>query len=576
MHITLEKITQRIIKKSAKTRQKYLSDMAYAKENHIRKKNMSCTNLAHACAALPADEKSQYVNDQFNIGIITAYNDMLSAHQPFEKFPEMIRAQAQKLGITAQVAGGTPAMCDGITQGYEGMELSLFSRDIIAQSAAVGLSHACFDGAIYLGVCDKIIPGLLIAALRFGHLPTIFSPAGPMPSGISNAQKAVTRADYAEGKIDKSALLASELKSYHAPGTCTFYGTANSNQLLMEIAGLHLPHTTFMPPNTNQRLESVQNSVNALRDMMQQKTALCDIFDEKTIVNMIVALNATGGSTNLTIHLIAIARAAGILIDWQDMDEIAEITPLLTKLYPNGSADINQFRDAGGIGYVIHQLIQAGLLHNTPTVSGQNLSTYQTFETHNLNILRPHNDPFSQNGGLIKVDGNIGTGIVKVSAISQDRYIISAPAKIFYTQQEFKTAFENNELNMDCVIIAPFQGPSANGMPELHKFIPALTVLQNRGFKVALITDGRMSGASGKVPAAIHISPEAAKGGMIGKINEGDIVTLDCHEKTLATKSNFSKNTRSIGICQGFGREFFDLYRQSVSSAAEGASIFRF
>lgn len=576
MHPTLEKITQRITDKSAKIRAKYLDDMNHAKSHHIRKKNMSCTNMAHACAALPDTDKALYTNNQYNIGIITAYNDMLSAHQPFEKFPEIIRNQASQLGCTTQVAGGTPAMCDGVTQGYEGMELSLFSRDIIAQSAAIGLSHACFDGAMYLGVCDKIIPGLLIAALRFGHLPTIFSPAGPMPSGISNAQKAETRAAFAAGEISEKELLKSELKSYHAPGTCTFYGTANSNQLLMEVAGLHLPFTTFIPPNTPERTKAVQDSVISLHHMMQNQTALCDIIDERSIVNMIVALNATGGSTNLTIHLIAIAKAAGILIDWQDMNDIAAITPLLAKLYPNGSADINQFHQAGGIGYIIHQLMNAGLLHDTPTVSGKSLSEYQTTDNHNIDIIRPYDDPFSENGGLLVINGSIGQGIVKVSAIDETRYIISAPAKIFYTQEAFKIAFEAGELNKDCVIVAPYQGPSANGMPELHKFIPALTVLQNRGFKVALVTDGRMSGASGKVPAAIHISPEAARDGLIGKISDGDLITLDCYKKTLIVDSKFENTTIPEKNHQGFGREMFDFYRQTVSEASKGAMVFGF
>ncbi len=576
MNPELIKTTNRIILKSQQTRQKYLSDMAFAENHHIHKKNMACTNMAHACAALPDMQKKNYIENAHNIGIITAYNDMLSAHQPFEKFPDIIRNQAHILGMTTQVAGGVPAMCDGITQGYEGMELSLFSRDIIAQATAVGLSHACFDGVVYLGVCDKIIPALLIASLRFGHLPSVFCPAGPMASGLSNSDKAKTRADYASGKIDKNALLQSELKSYHSAGTCTFYGTANSNQLLMEIAGLHLPHTTFIPPNTDARENATRQSVTALKTMIESKIPLYKIVDECTIVNMIVALNATGGSTNLTIHLIAIAKAAGIIIDWHDMNDISRITPLLTNLYPNGSADVNAFHQAGGIGYVINQLCEAGLLHNTPTINGTLLSEYQTFDNDDDTIIRSYNNPFSPTGGLITVTGNIGIGIVKVSAISDDKYVITAPAKVFYSQEDFKTAFEKNMLNMDCVVVLPFQGAGANGMPELHKLIPALTVLQNRGFKVALVTDGRMSGASGKVPAAIHISPEAEKGGLIGRIMDNDKVTLDCKNGTLNIQSDFKNTHIPIKNHQGFGREMFDIYRKAVSSADTGASIFKF
>ena len=576
MNPELVKITNRIIEKSYIKRQQYLSDMAYAENQHKRKSTMGCTNMAHACAALPNDDKQKYIDNAYNIGIITAYNDMLSAHQPFEKFPDIIRSQASLLGMTAQVAGGVPAMCDGITQGYEGMELSLFSRDIIAQATAVGLSHACFDGVVYLGVCDKIIPALLIASMRFGHLPSVFCPAGPMASGLSNSDKAKTRADYASGKVDKDTLLQSELKSYHGAGTCTFYGTANSNQLLMEIAGLHLPHTTFIPPNTFAREKATRQSVTALKAMIENTIPLYKLIDERTIVNMIVALNATGGSTNLTIHLITIAKAAGIAIDWHDMNDISKITPLLTNLYPNGSADVNEFHHAGGIGYVINQLFKAGLLHDTPTINGTFLSSYQTVDNHNHDIIRPIDNPFSPTGGLITVTGNIGIGIVKISAISSDKYVITAPAKVFYTQEDFKTAFEKKLLNMDCVVVLPFQGAGANGMPELHKLIPALTVLQNRGFKVALITDGRMSGASGKVPAAIHISPEASKGGVIGKISDGDMVTLDCNNGTIIAQSSFNNNTIPTKNHQGFGREMFDIYRQTVSSANLGASIFNF
>lgn len=576
MNPKLIKITNNIIEKSKKSRQKYLSEMAYAEEYHIRKKNMSCTNMAHACATLPDNQKQLYIKNALNIGIVTAYNDMLSAHQPFEKFPDVIRSEATCLQMTTQVASGVPAMCDGVTQGYEGMELSLFSRDIIAQATAIGLSHACFDGVIYLGVCDKIIPGLLIASMRFGHLPSIFCPAGPMPSGISNYDKANSRIDFADGKITKGELLQSELKSYHSAGTCTFYGTANSNQLLMEVAGLHLPQTTFIPPNTPQREYAVRQSVHALKNMIEQKIPLYKIVDEKTIINMIVALNATGGSTNLTIHLITIAKAAGIHIDWHDMNAISKITPLLTSIYPNGSADINAFHQAGGIGYVINQLFEAELLYDTPTISGKALSSYQTFHNHDETIIRPYNNPFLSTGGLITVTGNIGTGIVKTSAIGKDKYIIKAPAKIFYNQEEFKVAFEKNLLSMDCVIVIPYQGAKANGMPELHKLTPILSVLQNRGFHIALITDGRMSGASGKVLSVIHISPEAAEGGLIGKISDNDMITIDCLQGTIEVESSLTNSEQPNKKHQGFGREMFNIYRKFVSSADTGATIFNF
>ena len=579
IHSIIQSVTEDIISRSAKKRESYLFFINSVSQKKIARSQMDCANLAHACAALPDIQKQNYIGTQYNIGIVTAYNDMLSAHQPFEKFPDIIRKIALDNGMTVQVAGGVPAMCDGITQGYGGMELSLLSRDHIAQGVGIALSHNCFDGSIYLGVCDKIIPGLLIGALRFGYLPSIFIPAGPMPSGISNTEKTELRNQYVTGNINKETLLQSELKSYHTAGTCTFYGTANSNQLLMEIAGLHLPHTTFIPPNTSERTTAICDSVIALQKMMHDKKTLSQIVTEKTIVNMMIALLATGGSTNLTIHLITIAKAAGIVITWKDFHTLSHIIPTLTKLYPNGTADINAFHHAGGVGFLIATLLKHGLLHpDVQTVIGNNLHDYALFHisSKDESILRPASYPFSPTGGLIHVTGTIGEGIVKISAVAPENHYVTAPAHIFYTQEEFKQAFEKNTLNKDMVAIFPYQGPQANGMPELHKLTPALTVLQNRGFKVALVTDGRMSGASGKIPAAIHISPEAACGGMIGKITNGDMVTLDCKNAILTVISDFKNNFVPAKEETGYGRELFHTTRRLLSNASEGATIFDF
>ena len=588
-------VTKRIIERSKSTREKYLQDMMMACEDGVSRKHMHCGNLAHAFAGCSSLEKNTLSENLTpNLGIITAYNDMLSAHKTYEKYPEKIREYAIKHGAIAQVAGGVPAMCDGVTQGQIGMELSLFSRDVIALSATVGLSHNMFDAGLYLGICDKIIPGLMIGALRFGHLPAVFVPGGPMPSGISNDEKARIRQDFAEGKIGREELLKGESDSYHSPGTCTFYGTANSNQMLMEIMGLQLPGSSFVNPGTELRELLNEEAVKVAKNNSLKgfETSLANLFDEKTIVNGIIGLLATGGSTNHTIHLIAIARAAGIIINWDDMSDLSEVIPLLTRMYPNGAADVNHFHASGGMSFIIRTLLENGLLHeDVQTILGKGLNRY-TFEpkikNHELiweegpheslneGIIRSVKNPFSHNGGIKILSGNLGRSVIKTAAVAEQDFIIEAPAIVFDEQSELIDAFKRGELEKDFVAVLPFQGPKQNGMPELHQLTPTLTVLQKRGFKVALITDGRMSGASGKVPAAIHIVPEAKDGGPIGKIITGDVIRLNAHTGELHCFSNdlLSRPARTKDMNQqGFGRELFNNLRNQVSSSEEGASF---
>lgn len=590
----LNQITKDIIKRSQKTRAQYLHHIENHKEK-IQRKHLSCANLAHAYASIPQHIKEKIQeNQEANFAIVSAYNDMLSAHQPFKNYPELIKEEIFKHGACAQFAGAVPAMCDGITQGYAGMELSLFSRDVIAMSVAIALSHNVFDGAFYLGVCDKIVPGLLIGALRFGYLPSIFVPSGPMTSGISNDEKSKARQLFTQGKISRQELLQSEMQSYHDVGTCTFYGTANSNQMLMEFMGLHLPNSAFIHPKTNLRAALVKEAATYM--VKNSIKPLGEIISEKTIINAIVGLMATGGSTNHTIHLIAIARAAGILINWEDFDSISKITPLLARVYPNGSADVNQFQAAGGIAFVINELLKKELLHNdVHTIMGEGLQAY-TKNPFLINgkilykdteqsskedsILRSIDNPFSKDGGLRILRGNLGRAVIKISAIKQAHQKIQAPALVFHSQQEFLTSFENKELQRDFIAVLPYQGPRANGMPELHKLTPALGILQDQGFKVALITDGRMSGASGKVPAAIHISPEALLGGNIAKIKNGDMLLLDAQNgllEALVDAQEWKKRVANMPQQEevmGYGRELFASFRAQSSSAETGAMSF--
>ncbi|MDX2331859.1 phosphogluconate dehydratase [Campylobacter hepaticus] len=592
--IKLKQITQNIIDRSKKTRENYLERIQTYK-GKIQRKNLACANLAHTYASIPKHIKEKIKeNEGLNYAIISAYNDMLSAHQPFKNYPDIIKKEIFKHNAFAQFAGGTPAMCDGITQGYEGMELSLFSRDVIAMSVAIALSHNVFDGAFYLGVCDKIVPGLLIGALSFGHLPSIFIPSGPMTSGISNDEKSKTRQLFAEGKISRDALLQSEMKSYHDVGTCTFYGTANSNQMMMEFMGLHLANSAFINPNTTLREALVKQA--ALHMVKNQIKSIGELLSEKNIVNAMIGLMATGGSTNHTIHLIAVARAAGIIINWDDFNAISNIIPLLARVYPNGKADINQFEAAGGIAFIIHELLKEGLLHDdVDTVMGKGMQSYTqnpffidnkivykngVEKSKNENILRSIKNPFLKDGGVKILKGNIGRAVIKISAVKEEHQIIKAPALVFNSQQEFIKSFENKELQKDFIAIIPYQGPRANGMPELHKLTPLLGSLQDQGFKVALITDGRMSGASGKIPAAIHMSPEALLGGNIAKIKNGDMILFDAKNGILEVlldekewknrKINEFKNQEIFGC----GRELFAGFRSQSSSAETGAMSF--
>ena len=601
-HPVLVEVTERIIQRSRVQRQAYLNRIRAATlQGKVERSQLSCTNLAHAFAAMPGETKLRIKEAAHaNLAIVSAYNDMLSAHQPLNAFPAWIKEEALKAGGTAQFAGGVPAMCDGVTQGQDGMELSLFSRDIIAMSTAIALSHQMFDGALYLGVCDKIIPGLLIGALAFGHLPAVFVPAGPMTTGISNDEKAKTRQLFAEGKVGRDALLESESLSYHGPGTCTFYGTANSNQMLMEILGLHLPGSAFITPGTPLREALTREATQQVLRITAQGNAfmpVAEIVDEKALVNAIVGLLATGGSTNHTMHLVAIARVAGIDLNWDDFDALSDIVPLLARVYPNGKADVNHFHAAGGIGYVIRELLDAGLLHeDVNTVMGPGLRQY-TREPHlndgklewreaplqalDSDILRPATNPFSADGGLKVLTGQLGRAVIKVSSVKPEYRVVEAPALVFHSQDEMLAAFKRGELERDFIAVIRFQGPRANGMPELHKLTPALGLLQERGFKVALLTNGRMSGASGKVPAAIHVSPEAASGGPIARVKNGDLIRLDANAGTLellvdadewATREDADPDLRPNGY--GVGRELFAVFRAAATTAEEGATSF--
>lgn len=595
INATLRAVTDRIRERSAPTRSAYLAQIAAARENGRNRSTLSCGNLAHGFAACGgADKRALKDGGWANVGIVTAYNDMLSAHQPFGPYPDIIKKALNQVGAVGQIAGGVPAMCDGVTQGQPGMELSLFSRDVIAMSTAVALSHNMFDAALCLGVCDKIVPGLMIGALRFGHLPVIFVPAGPMRSGLPNPEKARIRQLFAEGKVGRDALLEAESKSYHSPGTCTFYGTANSNQMLMEIMGLHIPGAAFVNPADPMREAFTRAAAQRAAAITADKDAYApmgEIVDEKAIVNAIVGLHATGGSTNHTIHLIAIARAAGILVDWTDFDALADITPLLCRVYPNGPADVNHFHAAGGLGYVIRELLDSGLLHeDVKTVMGDGLRAYASdalpdgdglqwqpaaTESGDLEIVRPVSEPFSADGGLKLLDGPLGRAVIKVSAVKPEHRIVEAPALVFESQESFLDRFKAGDLDRDFIAVLRFQGPRANGMPELHKLTPALGSLQDRGFKVALVTDGRMSGASGKVPAAIHVSPEAALGGPLARVHDGDVVRLDAVAGTLGIEADgFDARalaTAPSAVQIGMGRELFSGFRQLAGPAEEGA-----
>ncbi len=596
IHPKIAEITARIIERSAITRQEYLEQIDAAFQEGVHRSTLNCGNLAHGFAACNQHDKSALAADIIpNLGIITAYNDMLSAHQVFEDYPKAIKQYANEFGAVAQVAGAVPAMCDGVTQGQPGMELSLYSRDVIALSSAIGLSHNMFDAALYLGICDKIVPGLLMSALRFGHLPAVFMPGGPMPSGISNEEKSQIRQAYAEGKIGREELLKGESDSYHSPGTCTFYGTANSNQMLMEIMGLHLPGSSFVNPNTPLRdllnKEAVKVAVANVK--IGKERSLAKLFDEKTVVNGIIGLLATGGSTNHTIHLIAIARAAGIIINWDDMSDLSAIVPLITRMYPNGAADVNHFHAAGGMGFVIRTLLDHQLLHeDVQTIIGKGLRAYTqepkikdgalvweegAAQSLNLSIIRPANEPFTADGGIKLLKGNLGRAVIKTAAVAPEHRIIEAPAIVFHEQADLIAAFKRGELDKDFIAVVPFQGPKFNGMPELHSLTPTLTILQKKGYKVGLVTDGRMSGASGKVPAAIHLTPEAYDGGLIGKIQTGDQLRLDSENgiievlqgETVAARASVQKASQQFG----FGRELFAKLRSGVSLSEEGASF---
>ena len=601
MHSTITRITQRIIERSRDCRDDYLSRMKQAEEKSVHRAVLACGNLAHGFAACnPSDKSALKMTNAVNVGIISAYNDMLSAHQPFQYYPEIFKKTAQQMGSVAQFAGGVPAMCDGVTQGQPGMELSLFSRDTIAMSSAIGLSHNMFDAAAYLGVCDKIVPGLLIGALSFGHLPTIFVPAGPMPSGLPNKEKARIRQMYAEGKVDREALLKCESDSYHSAGTCTFYGTANSNQLIVELMGLHLPGSSFINPGSEMRDALTSEACRRAIKMTPQNggfTPLYEIVTEYSMVNAVVALLATGGSTNHTMHLIAIARAAGIIINWDDFSELSAVVPLVTRIYPNGQADINHFQAAGGTSYLVKTLLEGGLLHeNVKTVMGEGLSFY-TREPFLENgkivwregpeksldsaVLTSFDQPFSAEGGVKLLKGNLGRAVIKVSAVDPQHQVVSAPAVVFDDQNQIEGLFKKGLLDKDFVAVVRFQGPKSNGMPELHKLTPFLGSLQDRGFKVALVTDGRMSGASGKVPAAIHLWPEALDGGLLAKVQDGDMIHVNALTGELSVDVPAPVlAARTPAICDlkrsatGMGRELFAPLRSEVSCAELGATVF--
>jgi phosphogluconate dehydratase len=597
----IEAITKRIVERSKPTREAYLDRTRRAISKGVHRSTLSCGNLAHGFAVCSPRDKEALAGDVVpNLGIITAYNDMLSAHQPFETYPALIRQAASEVGGVAQVAGGVPAMCDGVTQGQPGMELSLFSRDAIAMSAAIGLSHNMFDSSVYLGVCDKIVPGLMIAALTFGHLPAVFVPAGPMTSGLPNDEKSRIRQLYAEGKVGRAELLEAESKSYHGPGTCTFYGTANSNQMLMEIMGFHMPGASFINPGTPLRDALTKEATKralAITALGNEFTPAGEMIDERSIVNGVVGLHATGGSTNHTIHLIAMARAGGIQLTWQDISELSDIVPLLARVYPNGLADVNHFHAAGGMGFLIKQLLKAGYVHDdVRTVYGQGLAAYtidpklaedgtvhrapSAEESADPKVLTTIDKPFQPNGGLKMLTGNLGKAVIKISAVKPERHVIEAPAIVFNDQQALQDAFKAGKLEKDFVAVVRFQGPKANGMPELHRLTPPLGVLQDRGFKVALVTDGRMSGASGKIPAAIHLTPEAVDGGPIARIKDGDMVRLDAIAGTLEVLVDAAEfDARPLATANlddnefGMGRELFASFRRISGPADQGASV---
>ncbi|MBT0571314.1 phosphogluconate dehydratase [Curvibacter sp. CHRR-16] len=603
MHPVVQAVTQRIVERSQATRSSYLAQLEQAAARKPGAVRMGCANVAHAFAAMPQDDKVRasglgdiavVAQRPTHIGIVTAYNDMLSAHAPYQHYPDVVKDEARHNGATAQVAGGVPAMCDGVTQGNPGMELSLFSRDTIAMSTAIALSHDVFDCALMLGVCDKIVPGLLIGALHFGHLPTVFVPAGPMTSGLSNNDKAKVREQAAQGLVGRPELLKAESAAYHGEGTCTFYGTANSNQMLLEAMGLHVPGTAFINPANGLRPELTREAV---RTVLGSKTPIGQLVDERCIVNAMVALLATGGSTNHLIHWVAVARAAGIVIDWDDFSALSDVVPLLARVYPNGSADVNHFQSAGGPGYIIRELLDAGLMHgDVLTVRPEGLRAFATVPhatadgslqwadpgaSKDDSVLRPASKPFSATGGLKLLQGSLGRSVIKVSAVPEERHIIEAPARVFDSQEALQKAFSAGELERDVVCVVRWQGPQANGMPELHKLTPPLAVLQGKGFKVALVTDGRMSGASGKVPAAIHVSPEAASGGPLAKVQDGDLIRLDAPAGTLqvlvsaaewdarplATMPESLRTANGIGM----GRELFANMRRNALAAEQGA-----
>jgi phosphogluconate dehydratase len=601
-HSHLKKVTQRVIERSKPTRAAYLARIDGAQGHFPARGALSCANLAHGFAGLEGQEKIaiKAVREP-NIGIVSSYNEMLSAHAPFKNYPDIIKHAAREAGGIAQFAGGVPAMCDGITQGNAGMELSLFSREAIAMSTAVALTHNMFDAALCLGICDKIVPGLLIGALQFGHLPTIFVPAGPMTSGLTNDDKAKVRQQFATGGCDRGALLEAEAAAYHGHGTCTFYGTANSNQMLMEVMGLHLPGSAFIHPHTPLRDALTAEAARRVLELTVERghyTPVGHVVDEKAIVNGIVALLATGGSTNHTLHLVAIARAAGIVIDWNDFDELSQAVPLTARIYPNGKADVNHFHAAGGVAYLVRDLLQAGLLHeDVTTVAGKGLKHYTrepklldgklqwvdgSETSHDTKVLRSHKEPFAPDGGLRLMQGKLGRGVIKISAVAEDHRHVKAPAIVFESQEEVQEAFDNGELKRDFVAVVRFQGARANGMPELHRLTPLLGVLQDQGFHVALVTDGRMSGASGKVPAVIHISPEALLHGPIGKVRTGDMIVIDANKGVLdveidetvwaAREVELPKHQAANEV--GFGRELFGVFRAAAMPAELGASVF--
>ena len=607
MNPTVQRVTERIQQRSASLRQAYLARVRAIIDRPRGPDRMGCANVAHAFAALPSQDKFRVVAEKApHIGVVTAYNDMLSAHQPYEGFPAVIRDEARRLGATVQVAGGVPAMCDGVTQGMPGMELSLFSRDTLAMATAVALTHDVFDAALLLGVCDKIVPGLLIGALHFGHLPCVFVPAGPMSSGLSNTAKSKVREQFAQGLVGRDQLLEAESAAYHGAGTCTFYGTANSNQMLLEAMGLHVPGAAFVHPHAELREGLTREAVHMALQLTKSANGgssfmpIAQLVDERVIVNAMVALLATGGSTNHLIHWVAVARAAGILIDWNDFAELSHQTPLLARVYPNGAADVNQFQSAGGPGYVIRELIDAGCMFgDVPTVCGRDLRAYGELPhlgagdgerirwtalpaaSGDDSVVRSASQPFSRHGGLQLLTGNLGRSVIKISSVPEDRHVIEAPAIVFDTQEALQQAFRNGELERDFVAVVRFQGPRSNGMPELHKLTPPLAVLQGKGFRVALVTDGRMSGASGKVPAAIHVSPEVLAGGPLGKVRTGDVIRLDAEAGTLQAlvepsvwaaraQAELSDELREVNA-HGLGRDLFGGMRRCVSTAEEGA-----